>query len=112
LSTEGIDRETVLAAVNTVECGLRENNTGSFPRGIALMLRALTTWLYDGDPFGPLAFEAPLQAIRARLAAGEPYFEDLIREHFLDNPHRVTPVLEPDEELTAREAADEAARLA
>ena len=41
----------IAAAMNTVEFRLRENNTGSFPRGIAVMLRALTTWLHDDDPF-------------------------------------------------------------
>ncbi|KPV51572.1 peptidase M16, partial [Kouleothrix aurantiaca] len=43
LAQAGIDPETVDAAMNTVEFSLRENNTGSFPRGIALMLRALNT---------------------------------------------------------------------
>ena len=32
-----------------------KNNTGSFPRGLGLMLRLLTNWLYDRDPFTPLA---------------------------------------------------------
>ena len=27
--------------------------------------------------------------------AGEPIFEELIREHFLDNPHKATVVLKP-----------------
>jgi presequence protease len=42
------------------------------------MLRALEFWLYGKDPLAPLAFEAPLQAIKDRLEAGEPYFEHLI----------------------------------
>ncbi|MBV9470699.1 MAG: insulinase family protein, partial [Abitibacteriaceae bacterium] len=67
----GIDPQTVEAAMNTIEFHLRENNTGSFPRGLALMFRALETWIYDGNPFDVLAFEAPLAAIKARLAAGE-----------------------------------------
>ena len=47
--------------MNTIEFRLRENNSGSFPRGLNLMLRALTTWLYDADPLCLLAFEAPMQ---------------------------------------------------
>ncbi len=46
--------------MNTVEFRLRENNTGAFPVGIALMRRVLTTWIHDEDPFKLLAFEAPL----------------------------------------------------
>ena len=93
LTRDGIDPDTIRAALNTSEFRLRENNTGSFPRGLLIMFRALTAWLYEGDPLAPLAFEAPLAAIKERLAAGEPYFEDLIRHHLMDNPHRTTIIL-------------------
>jgi len=111
LVQEGIDPQTVEAAMNTVEFNLRENNTGSFPRGIALMLRALTTWLHDGDPFAALAFEVPLAAIKARVARGERYFEQLIMQVFLNNPHRTTVLLQPEPELAEREAEAEQQRL-
>jgi Zn-dependent M16 (insulinase) family peptidase len=111
LAREGIDPRTVEASLNTVEFSLRENNTGSFPRGIALMLRALNTWVHEGDPLAPLAFETPLAAIKARLQSGERYFEELIVRCFLDNTHRTTVVLNPDPELAQREAAAEQARL-
>ncbi|GAB4204958.1 MAG: insulinase family protein [Roseiflexaceae bacterium] len=110
LARDGIDPASVDASLNTVEFMLREQNTGSFPRGISLMLRALSTWLHDGDPFEPLAFEAPLQAVKDRIAAGR-YFEDLIERFLLGNPHRTTLLLMPDPEQTAREAAAEQARL-
>lgn len=110
LAEDGIDPETVHAALNTIEFRLRENNTGSFPRGLSLMLRSLDTWLYDGDPFGPLSFEAPLQAVKERAANGK-FFEELIQRYFLENTHRVTLLLKPDPEQGAREAAIEQARL-
>jgi Zn-dependent M16 (insulinase) family peptidase len=112
LVQEGIDPQMVAAAVNTTEFSLRENNTGSFPRGLALMLRSLTTWLYDDDPVAPLAFEAPLLAIKQRLEADEPYFENLIRSYFLENRHRTTVILEPESGLNQREEALENERLA
>ena len=111
LAHEGIDPKTVEAALNTVEFSLRENNTGSFPRGIALMLRALNTWLYDRDPLAPLAFEAPLGAVKTRMAAGERYFENLIAHFLLANPHRTTLILQPDPAQAAREAEEERVRL-
>jgi Zn-dependent M16 (insulinase) family peptidase len=111
LAENGIDRDLVEAAFNTTEFRLRENNTGSFPRGIALMLRSLTTWLHDGDPVAPLAFEAPLNALRKRLEAGEPYFETLIRKYMLNNNHRSTVVLRPDPTLRQRMEAEERERL-
>ncbi|QLA18663.1 insulinase family protein [Desulfolutivibrio sulfoxidireducens] len=111
IGEKGVPAEAVEAAVNSLEFSLRENNTGSFPRGLSLMLRALTTWLHDGDPLERVCFEAPLTAIKDRLARGERVFETLIEAMFLSNPHRVTLVLEPDQGLDAREEAAEAARL-
>ncbi|RME45674.1 MAG: peptidase M16 [Caldilineae bacterium] len=110
LAEQGIDPGMVEAALNTAEFRLREQNTGSFPRGLALMLAALTNWLHDADPIEPLAFEKPLAAIKE--AAQDPaFFPQLIRRHFLDNPHRVTVLLNPDPEQRQREEAEEAARL-
>ena len=111
LADKGIDRMTVDASLNTVEFRLRENNFGSFPRGIAALLRSLKTWLYDRDPFAPLAFEAPLRSLKTRIAEGEPYFENLIAHNLLDNPHRTTLTLRPDPEEAKREAAAEHHRL-
>jgi len=96
LANEGIPRGTLEAAINSVEFALRENNSGNYPRGLVVMLRSLSTWLYDGDPFAPLAYEEPLAAIKKRWASDERYFEGLIQELLLDNPHRVTLKLKPD----------------
>lgn len=41
LADEGFNSDAVEASMNTIEFSLRENNTGSFPRGLALMLRSM-----------------------------------------------------------------------
>ena len=111
LVSEGIDPQTVEAALNTIEFNLRENNTGSFPRGLMLLLRSLTTWLYDRDPMALVAFEKPLEALKARLREHPTLFQDMIQAHFLDNPHRTTVTLTPEPGLGARQAAEEQERL-
>jgi Zn-dependent M16 (insulinase) family peptidase len=111
LVREGIDPDTVAASINTLEFRLRENNTGGFPVGLALMLRVLTTWIHDEDPFKLLAFEGPLNEIKHRLAEDRRYFENLIQTHLLDNPHRTVLRLKPDPELGRRFEEDEKARL-
>ena len=110
LAKEGIDPETVAASLNTVEFQLRENNTGSFPRGLALAIRCLTTWLHDGDPLAPLAFEKPLSGIKESLSRGK-YFEGLIRQYFLNNPHRTIVALKPEPGLGQKVENDEKERL-
>ncbi len=111
LSRSGIDPQTVEAALNTIEFRLRENNTGSFPRGLSLMLRSLTTWLYEGDPLDLLAFEGPLERLKGQIAGDPDFFEHLIDRAFLSNPHRTTLVLEPDAALGKKEADAEKKRL-
>ena len=112
LSEEGIDPDTIEAAINTIEFSLREQNFGSYPRGLVLMVAALSTWLHGGDPIAPLAFEEPLNRIKEQFAAGGRYFEDLIGKHLLGNSHRATVVLTPDAELQRRQEAAERERLA
>ena len=112
LSREGIDPLTVEASLNSLEFALRENNTGSFPRGMALMFRTMRNWLHGGDPFEALTYEKPLGAVKARIAAGEKLFEQLIATHLLANQHRVTVLLKADTGLAAREVEEERARLA
>ena len=48
---QGFAASSVDAAVNTTEFALRENNTGRFPKGLALMFRAMNAWVYDRDPY-------------------------------------------------------------
>ena len=112
LAKEGIDPLTVEAALNTVEFRLRENNSRNYPQGLVLMLRALTTWLYDFDPLALLAFEAPLSKVKAQLAADSSFFEGMIERFFLNNLHRTTLILQPDPTLLEKEEAEERERLA
>lgn len=107
LANEGIDPEMIEAALNTIEFSLRENNTGSFPRGLALMVRALQNWVYDHDPLEPLKYEAPLTAVKTQLAANPAYLQQLIHQYLLNNNHRLTLTLEPDTHLQTRQEAAE-----
>ena len=111
LAAEGIEPDTVAAAVNTVEFRLRENNSGSYPQGLLLMLRALRSWLHNGDALAAVAFEEPLKAIKSQMERHEPVFERLIKEYFLDNRHRTTVILKPDPKEGKRREKIEQERL-
>jgi len=115
LAKNGIELSTMEAAINQVEFSLRENNTGRFPRGLAVYLRALEAWLYDRHPLDYMAFSEPLERVKARCrenaAGSEGYLAGLIREYFLDNVHRAVVHLTPDPKVNERLAQQEAARL-
>lgn len=105
LVEEGFDADAVEASMNTIEFSLRENNTGSFPRGLSLMLRSIGKWIYDMDPFEPLKYEKPLMALKARIAeeGSKAVFSPIIEKFILNNPHRVTIEMQPDPEKTSRD---------
>jgi len=111
LAREGIDPDMVEAALNSIEFSLRENNTGSLPRGLSLYMRALHNWNYRRDPIEPLRYELPLAVVKRRLAEDTGFLGWLIRTYLLDNPHRVTVVAEPDATHHDRLVAEEHQQL-
>ncbi|XP_062176644.1 presequence protease 1, chloroplastic/mitochondrial-like [Alnus glutinosa] len=113
LVEEGFDADAVEASMNTIEFSLRENNTGSFPRGLSLMLRSIGKWIYDMDPFEPLKYEKPLMALKARIAeeGSKAVFSPIIEKFILNNPHLVTIEMQPDPEKASRDEEAEKAIL-
>ncbi len=110
LAQGGIDPATIEAGVNTIEFRLRESNYGNFPQGLAVMLRSLSTWLYEADPTSLLAFESPLNQVKQKLKSGG-FLEGLITRHLLENRHRTVVLLRPEPGLAARQAEEEARDL-
>jgi len=112
LSVEGFPDSAIEAAINTIEFSLRENNTGRFPRGLSLMLRAVGRWLYERDAFEALEWQEPLAEFKASLEKDKNIFGKLIKQFLLDNPHRVSVRLLPDFELGKKQEAEEKGRIA
>ena len=111
IAEDGFTQAAIDSSVNTIEFAMRENNTGRFPRGLSLMLRSLSSWLYDGDPVMPLRFEEPLAQLKERMAK-EDVFRPLIKKLLIDNTHKVTIELNPDEALGKTQEEEEKARVA
>ena len=111
IAEEGFTQEAIDSSVNTIEFAMRENNTGRFPRGLSLMLRSLSAWLYDGDPIEPLRFEQPLAQLKERMA-NEDVFRPLLKKLLIDNKHKVTVELNPDADLAKAQDDEEKERIA
>ncbi len=107
LVTKGISQDAIDAAMNTLEFALREQNSGSFPRGLSMLYGILPTWMYGGDPIDALAFETRLTQLKADLASGKKVFEELITSYLLENTHRSTVILHPDADEQKRRDAKE-----
>lgn len=111
LAEDGIAFETLEAAVNSIEFYLRENNTGSTPRGLVIMYWVLDSWIYDRDPLKALAYAGPLAKAKAKILNEPDYVGSLIQEYVLNNAHRTIVILQPDTELRQRDEAEEKQRL-
>ncbi|KAH7277479.1 hypothetical protein KP509_39G053600 [Ceratopteris richardii] len=84
----GFTSKALEASMNTIEFSLRENNTGSFPRGLSLMLHAMGNWLYGRDPFEPLRFAKPLEQLKDRIAAEGPKAPDTDKGAVIENEEK------------------------
>eukprot|EP00611_Tribonema_gayanum_P022355 TRINITY_DN4469_c0_g1_i1.p1 TRINITY_DN4469_c0_g1~~TRINITY_DN4469_c0_g1_i1.p1 ORF type:complete len:1067 (+),score=347.82 TRINITY_DN4469_c0_g1_i1:601-3801(+) len=108
---DGFEDTAIAASLNSAEFELREFNTGSFPRGLSLMLGAVANWVYDRSPTSELHFEAPLAELKADIANGEPVFQNLVKKLLVENGHRVTVEMKPDTKYEAETEESERSRL-
>ncbi|MDE7446061.1 MAG: insulinase family protein [Lachnospiraceae bacterium] len=98
---EGIDKKALAAAINYFEFRYREADFGSYPRGLMLGLEALDSWLYDEkEPFMHIEANQTFEELKKSIETG--YFEGLIRQYILENPHRTIMTVKPVQGLTTR----------
>ncbi|RPJ74622.1 MAG: hypothetical protein EHM15_05035 [Desulfobacteraceae bacterium] len=70
------------------------------------MVALAGTWIHEGDPLRVLKLDEDLEAVRREVAQGR-FFERKIKDHLLDNPHRVRLTLVPDPRLSEEREACE-----
>ena len=109
LADKGLNEKVVRASVNIKEFELREAEFGGFPKGLVFTLTALSHWMYSEKPIEILEFETPLKTIKENVKKG--YFEALIRNHLLDNHHKITVTLLPEKGLTEKRVQEKEAHL-
>lgn len=94
VADEGLNKRSLLAAVNSLEFRLKEGDYGRWPKGLMLGLQCFNSWLYnENDPFSPLEYEETLAFLREQMETG--YYEELIRTRLLDNTFGVLMTAEP-----------------
>lgn len=98
----GIDEEALLASINNAEFKYRELDFGNYPKGLILGLNAMDSWLYDDmEPYMHLELIETYEFLRGQIGTG--YYENLVKEGLLNNPHISILTMEPEQGLTAKE---------
>lgn len=98
---EGISQERLEAILHQLELHQREIAGDSFPYGLQLIMHAISPMVHGGDPVELLDLEPVLATLREKIKDPD-YVPGLIRRKLLDNPHRVTLTLRPDENLESQ----------
>lgn len=111
VADEGIEQDKVEAALHMLELHQREISGDSYPYGLQLILSALSSATHRGDPIDLLDIDPVLDQLKEAIKDPQ-YIPSLIRELLLDNPHRLTLAVHPDDKLSMEAAAREKARLA
>lgn len=113
----GINKEALLAGINSSEFKFREADFGQFPKGLLFGLNCLDSWLFDDmKPF--IHLECLGTFAKLRKVVDTDYFEKLIQEYLLDNTHGSSVTVKPKrglgnerEEALAKELSDYKASL-
>lgn len=113
----GINKEALLAGINSSEFKFREADFGQFPKGLLFGLNCLDSWLFDDmKPF--IHLECLGTFAKLRKAVDTDYFEKLIQKYLLDNTHGSSVTVKPKrglgnerEEALAKELSDYKASL-
>lgn len=98
---QGINKKSLLAGINSYEFQYREGDFGAYPKGLMLGIRCLDSWLYDDSrPFLHLEELEIIEFLKQQVNTG--YFEELIQNYLLDNPHAAIVTAKPEYGLNTR----------
>lgn len=107
----GINKKSLLAGINSAEFRFREADFGQFPKGLLYGIQCLDSWLYDDmQPFMHLEALDTYRFLKEQVETD--YYEKLIEEYLLDNPHASVVAIIPEKGLNAKKEAELAKKLA
>ena len=107
---EGLDKKSLKASLNSLKFKYKEADFGGYPKGLIYGLSCFDSWLYDENaPLLHIESNETFDFLEENLETG--YFEGLIKEYLIDNPHSSLVVLKPKKGLAAENAAKLAEKL-
>lgn len=97
----GIDTKAIEAGINYHEFRYREADFGNYPKGLMYGLQMMDSWLYDDKkPFIHIEALDTFEFLKKQIGTG--YYESLIQNYLLDNPHGAIVIVTPEKGRTAR----------
>lgn len=110
LVSRKIPESALYAAINLYEFRYKEADFGSYPKGLMYGLQAFDSWLYDSrQPFLHIEANATFAALKEKV--GTDYYEKLVKEQILDNPHKLILTMLPSPGLEEKKEKELAGKL-
>lgn len=110
IAESSFEKDRVEAAIHQIEIYRTEITGDSYPYGLSLYMRSALLSQHGGDAVDSLKVHSLFDTLREQIKDAN-FFPNLIKKHFINNPHFVTVAIDPDKNLAKEEEADEKARL-
>lgn len=107
-AANGFDEDLIKSEFNDMEYKIREKG-GYHTKGLILGLAMLNDWNYDLDPIASIMYRKKIEELEKDSENG--IFEEYIKEHFINNPHKVSITHLPVRGLNAKKEILLAERL-
>jgi presequence protease len=106
---KGIDRELLNSTIANAEFRMKERDYSEYPQGLMLCFQVLDSILYGGAPEANLEVDKLFENLKVKAEKG--YFEELIKEILINNPHKCKILLAPSHTLGEERAEAEINRM-
>ncbi|MBU2629927.1 MAG: insulinase family protein, partial [Proteobacteria bacterium] len=105
IADKGIEKDLIASAIHQIEFHRKEITNTPYPFGMKLLLSVAGTVIHDGDPVLCINIDEDLNTLKEKLKK-EGFLENKLRHYFLENPHRVLFILEPDTNLEQKQVEE------
>ncbi|KAL7737632.1 hypothetical protein ACLKA6_007740 [Drosophila palustris] len=93
-SQEGFESEHIESVLSNLELSLKHESEHF---GKSLLYKSAVLWNHDGDVLAGLRVSKLIETLRFRLKQNSNYFKQKIEKYFINNKHKLTLTMSPDE---------------
>ncbi|MBD2858484.1 insulinase family protein [Spongiibacter sp. KMU-158] len=109
VAKDGVPQSDVEAVLHQLELQQREIGGDGYPYGLQLIMHAIGSATHRGNPADVLNLDPALETLHQKIQ--NPDYIPNLAKALLDNPHRVTLILRPDQQYQQRMEQAEKQRL-
>lgn len=104
----GFEKERVEEVLHSIELGMRHQSSNF---GLMVLFGLAPLWNHDVNVFDALRQAEQIAKLRAKLKETPSYLQDKVKQHLLNNPHRLILSMSPDSEYVDKQTKAEAELL-